>query len=196
MIDEPLQHREHHDDHEFSQTDRKARAPRRKHNKKQLNPGVQPAKPIAEQAPQKPAQQFVIPSTHPKSDDESEESDDSEAIFEKRQQRKKAPSKPTVPVMRRHGEPLMIMPEWQQQPQAEKSDRELWIDELERERAHREAGTDRGHYSDSERDFFETEATSHPFRIYPKHEEDEAEKHLTHEGRPYNHGWKPHLNLA
>ena len=90
----------------------------------------------------------------------------------------------------------MIMPEWKKQPQAEKSDRELWIDELEKQRGHREAGADRGLHSDSEREFFETEATTHPFRIYPEHAQDEEEKHFTRDSRPYHHDWKPHLNLA
>ena len=87
--------------------------------------------PLVEAVPQKPAQQWVIPSTAPDGEGESSaslEEDTSESALNDptgprppRLRKKLKPAgqpKDVVPVMRRHGEPLMVMPDWQHQPEA------------------------------------------------------------------------------
>ena len=61
----------------------------------------------------------MIPSA-PKIDEDSSEDEES--------------TKPIVPVMRRHGEPLMVMPDWQ--PDAEKREHGRWFSEPKTEHGH------------------------------------------------------------
>lgn len=99
--------------------------------------------------------------------------------------------------MRRHGEPLMIMPEWQKDQQkafeeeAYEDEREHWFEEQRHSKKDysREFERDQQH-SDSERDFFEHEANPHR-TTYPDHH---GRREYDHER--FEHGWKPHLNLA
>ena len=58
-------------------------------------------------------------------------------------------------MMRRHGEPLMIMPEWQ--PAVEKGEHGHWLDEPQTEHGHIPSSEGSIDYDgDSEERFFET----------------------------------------
>ena len=117
-----------------------------------------PVQPVAQHAPQKPAQQFVIPSATKDDDDESssEEEDAFDSSERPVKKKSKKPKKGAVPVMRRHGEPLMIMPKWQ--PLIEKNEHGHWLDEPQMEHGHRPRSE-----GDDERRIFEKEAAN-PFR--------------------------------
>ena len=98
--------------------------------------------------------------------------------------------------MRRHGEPLMIMPEWQKdqekafEERAQEDEREHWFKEQLHSRRDYSKEFDRQQHSDSEKDFFEHEANPHR-TTYPDHH---GRREYDHER--FEHGWKLHLNLA
>ena len=135
----------------------------------ELHPSM---KPLVEAVPQKPAQQWVIPSTAPNEEGESSaslEEDTSESALNDptgprppRLRKKHTPAgqpKDVVPVMRRHGEPLMVMPDWQHQPEAgNRHPSSTYPANAEEPPA----------YEDSSDDQFYESTKQWPFRVHPE----------------------------